>query len=487
MSFSWDHDYSPLDWPRDGRELLRVKARYPAYWKAADLDLFDGRIWRRDPRQRGERASQQLPFTPAAFARWSQRIKVTLRNLETDTFLGAGITTAIVGADGYPIGGGVFSSSGGLGRGDSYEADVYSPLPTDRQLRVASTDYSDWLRSYVSVLLPQRRPAEANRQVQVRVGFPFWGTTGQPEAERFGELLGDADPVIARSELARTWALSKELRAGAATPFEYVQRVEDHLGQGFAYSERPPASADTLEGFLFDAKIGFCQQFSGAEALLLRMAGIPARVATGFTTGSFDEKQKEYVVRDLDAHSWVEVWFPEFGWVTRDPTPASSPPRSQPNEGDLDGTGRLAGAPDLGGERLSDLESGRALAQEQGTNWVALGIVGGLALIALAGGAVALRRSRRRRPPPALRPLADFERALRRARFDATPGTTLSAMERTFAGWPGAAGYVRALREQRYSGRPAEPTAEQRRGLRAALARDAGTLRAWWAVPPRRT
>ena len=96
-------------------------------------------------------------------------------------------------------------------------------------------------------------------------------------------------------------------------------------------------------------------------------------------------------------------------------------------------------------------------------------------------------RRRRLRPPPALRPLADFERALRRARFDAGPGTTLSAMERTFSGWPGAAGYVRALREQRYSGRSAAPTAEQRRGLRAALARDAGTLRAWWAVPPRRT
>ena len=54
-------------------------------------------------------------------------------------------------------------------------------------------------------------------------------------------------------------------------------------------------------------------------------------------------------------------------------------------------------------------------------------------------------------------------------------------------GWPGAAGYVRALREQRYSGRPATPTAEQRRGLRAALARDAGVLRAWWALPPRRS
>ncbi len=103
--------------------------------------------------------------------------------------------------------------------------------------------------------------------------------------------------------------------------------VEDYLGKGFTYSETPPAGSRTLDGFLFDTKQGFCQQFSGAEALLLRMGGIPARVSTGFTSGAFDNKAKEWVVRDLDAHSWVEVWFPGYGWVTRDPTPAASPSR----------------------------------------------------------------------------------------------------------------------------------------------------------------
>ena len=126
------------------------------------------------------------------------------------------------------------------------------------------------------------------------------------------------------------------------------------------------------------------------------MGGIPARVATGFTTGSFDEKQREYVVRDLDAHSWVEVWFPEYGWVTRDPTPASAPPRSQPDEGELGGDGGSAGAPDLGGERLGDLESGRALAEDEGTSPVTYGIGGGAAFLAARG-----RRVRGAPPPPA--------------------------------------------------------------------------------------
>jgi protein-glutamine gamma-glutamyltransferase len=491
VSFSWDHDYSPLDWPRDGRELLRVKAEQGAYWKARELALFDGRTWRQDPRPRGEHVAAQLPASPGNTGRWSQQIRVTVRNLRTETFVTAGITTSVDGESGYPIGGGVFNSPSGLGRGDSYTAEVYTPQPTDRQLRDNTVDhYEDWMRSYLAVYLPEPGAAPTTDPVEersssLRIVWPFWGEEGGPEADGFGGHRGPAEPVLERSELARMWELAQRLRRESATPFEYVQRVEALLDEGYGYSETPPPASETLDGFLFDSKIGFCQQFSGAEALLLRMAGIPARVATGFTPGAFDDRQREFVVRDFDAHSWVEAWFPSFGWVTRDPTPAAAPPRSQPGEDDgAGGPGGSAGAPDLGGERLSDLESGRALAQEEGTSPVTLIVGGLLGAAALVGGALLERRRRRRLPPPAQRPLAEFERALRRARFDGGPGLTLSSIERYFTGWPGAAGYVRALREQRYSGRPAAPTPEQRRGLRAALARDAGVLRSWWALPP---
>jgi transglutaminase-like putative cysteine protease len=487
VSFTWDHDYSPLDWPRDGRELLRVKAAIPAYWKASDLDVFDGRTWRQDPRQRTERPSAQLPENAENVARWSQEMRVTLRNLRTDTFVTAGIATDVRGEDGYPVGGGVYSSTAGLGRGDAYAADVYTPRPSERQLRAAPPLYEDWLRGYLTlfVALPGISDAPDTAALD-RVAFQPWGERGGPRIDTIGEFVS-ARRLLATTDLARAWELAQELKAGAATPLEYVERVEAYLDEGFAYSERPPAAAETLDGFLFDAKIGFCQQFSGAEALLLRMGGIPARVATGFTTGSFDEKQQEYVVRDLDAHSWVEAWFPGIGWVTRDPTPASAPPRAQPGDGESSPvSGASPGAPDLGGERLSDLESGRALAEEERTSPVTYVIGGVLCVVILAGAIVLERRRRRGLPPAAMRPMAEFERALRRANFDAGPSTTLAGMERAFTGWPGAVGYVRALREQRYSGRPAQPTAEQRRGLRAALARDAGTLRAWWALPPRR-
>ena len=62
-------------------------------------------------------------------------------------------------------------------------------------------------------------------------------------------------------------------------------------------------------------------------ALLLRMGGVPARVATGFTTGAYDQNTKSWLVTDVDAHAWVEAWFPHYGWVTFDPTPAAAPAR----------------------------------------------------------------------------------------------------------------------------------------------------------------
>jgi transglutaminase-like putative cysteine protease len=493
VSFSWDHDYSPLDWPRDGREMLRVKARIPSYWKARDLDIFDGITWRADPRPSGVDARVYIPESASAGDRWEQEIEVTLRNLRTDTFVTAGVATGVRGEVGFPAGDGVFVSPNGLGRGDSYSADVYTPRPADRQLREEPPEYGEFMRrfrgSYLAVLpaQPGREPADPLR-VGFRVDWPAWDAAPTPTIERFGTSERAQGKLLEEAGMARLWELARELRAEAETPFEYVELVEDHLADGFAYSETPPESAATLDGFVFDAKIGFCQQFSGAEALLLRMGGIPARVATGFTSGSFDEKQREYVVRDLDAHSWVEAWFPAYGWVTRDPTPTSAPPRSQPGE-DRPGavTGATPGAPDLGGERLGDLESGRQLAQEDGTSATTLKVGGLLAAVVLVGGGLLERRRRRRLPPPAQRPMAEFERALRRARIEGGAGRTLSSIEREYSGWPGAVGYIRALREQRYSNRPpTRPTAEQRRGLRAALARDAGRLRAWWALPPRR-
>jgi hypothetical protein len=322
----------------------------------------------------------------------------------------------------------------------------------------------------------------------VEVEFPRWGTTGQrPEAL---DSLSGRDPQLARTALtqgpyAGVWRLAERLRRGARTQEDYVQEVLRYLGDGFGYSEAPPPAARTLPGFLLDGKVGYCQQFSGAMALLLRMEGVPARVSTGFTSGALDRKTREYVVRDLDAHSWVEVWYPDYGWVTFDPTPASAPPRAQPDEaGTATSAGRAAQAPNFPG----DAPSGRTrqLAPvDGGMPWWQVAL---LALAALAVVGFAVQRLRRRgRAQPAL---DELERALRRTRRDPGPGTTLRTLESAFAGTPAAAAYVRALREARYGGRTGSgPTRSQRRGLRSELGRGggvAGRLRAWWALPPHR-
>ena len=482
LTFAWDHDYGPLKWSRDGRELLRVRAKEKAYWKARNLDRFNGRSWEFEPRA-NEAPTQQWPEDVAAQRRWRQRLRVSVQNVISDTFVSAGVTDSVLGKPGYHIGGGVYAATASLRRGDAYTTTAYTPQPSGRQLRAAGTDYAAWLDRYLVIDLRVPAPPVSGRIVTAR--FPAWGLEGEPTVD--GSVrTEDVRRALEEETLARTWALAQQLREQSASPFEYVERVERHLDSGFTYSESPPASARTLEGFLFDAKTGFCQQFSGAEALLLRMAGIPARVATGFSPGSLDEKTNEYVVRDFDAHSWVEVWFPDLGWVTRDPTPASAPARSQPTDAGPGGPGGTPGgqAPDLGGERITDPLRAPA-PEDAGTPWTVWAALA-IAAVALASAGRLLLRRRRRAPAVGDRPMAEFERALRRARHPGGAGTTLAGLERTFSGWPGAAGYVRALRDQRYSGRAAAPTPAQRRGLRAALARDAGVLRAWWALPPRR-
>ena len=155
--------------------------------------------------------------------------------------------------------------------------------------------------------------------------------------------------MLAGNRLTRTYALSQQLLEDAETQEDYVQAILNYLGdESFTYTESPPPEARTLEGFLFDAKTGYCQQYSGAMALLLRMAGIPARVVTGFSTGATDTKTDEYVVRDFDAHSWVEVYYPDWGWITFDPTPAASPARSQPADAASSGSGTAGSVPRFG-------------------------------------------------------------------------------------------------------------------------------------------
>jgi transglutaminase-like putative cysteine protease len=494
-SFSWDHDYGPLDWPRDGRELLRVRAqKRPAYWKAENLEGFDGIRWREidadvdDPGR---------PENEEALLQGTQEIRVTIRNLSSTQFITAGFADEVDSPTirETPRGDGTWVAGRPLRRGDAYTAVVYTPQTNETQRGDAGNEVarSD-LAHYRRLLLP------ASGDIG-QTGVPLWAFDFPTFGDGFAVLQarnrsntesippGEARRMLRNGPYRRTWQLSQELATGAETEEDFVQAVLAYLRRGFNYSETPPRSASNLDGFLFDAKTGYCQQFSGAMALLLRMGGVPARVVTGFTSGSLDAKTREFVVRDLDAHSWVEVWYRGIGWVTFDPTPATAPPRSQPNEGGASNApAGLAGPPSLGGDRPSD-PGRRSGVVEEGTSWVTYALYGVLAVL-VAVAAALLWRARRRRAgtPPAAFALDELERALRRTGRHPGAGTTLRALEERFSRSPSAAGYVRAVRELRYGGRPGAPTTAQRRGLRAELARGGGLaqrLRAWWALPPR--
>jgi transglutaminase-like putative cysteine protease len=498
-SFDWNHSYGPLKWPRDGRELLRIKARFPAYWKAESLDLYDGKVWRSTSLAQTEAPDFQLSGiqTPG---RWRETIKVTFRNLRSRTFVSAGFPLdtpkGLRGVSQYPTGvAGIIGASRVLRRGDTYTLSVYAPQPNGRELQAAPTDYQPWLAAYRRVYIRDGRGKLAPDPVTgvlepapLVAELPAWGTDDKPVGTREDAPVNPRPeavvPALRRSDLWRSWNLVQQLKRESPTPYQFVLNVEEYLSKGFSYTETPPKSAETLDGFLFKAKQGYCQQFSGSEALLLRLAGIPARVATGFSWGALDSKAKEWVVRDLDAHSWVEVYFPGYGWVTRDPTPAAAPSRrsgapfTSRSGGPVNGDVPQPGFPGAGDPRA------HLAPTDGGFPWVTAIV---LALLALAA-AFALRRYLKRRPLIDRSPLHDLQRALRRARLDAGPATTLAVLERRFAGTPAAAAFVRTLREERYRGGPGEPTGAQRRGLRQELARGGGPrgwLRAWWALPPR--
>ena len=487
-SFSWNHDYGPLDWPRDGREMLRVKAKQPAYWKAESLDVFDGGRWKESESGTREDIDLELPALPAVRERFTQRIKVNVRSLRTRTFVTAGIPTTapdMPGRAAIPNAPpGIYNSSRTLHRGDTYSVNVYTPRPTEKELRAAGAYYDRNFDDYLTldVLDPKLRPTAGAPvgPVPVEAHFPEWAARGvPPDVVRRHVSAGspiqhlDGQKELARSNLKRTWALSQRLRNGANSPVDYVNAVEAYLGgDDFTYTEAPPAKARTLEGFLFDAKTGYCQQYSGAMALLLRMQGIPARVATGFTSGSYDRRAKEYVVRDLDAHSWVEAWFPTYGWVTFDPTPSAAPPRSQ--SGDR-AAGLPGDVPDLGGGGALDPRAGTAATD--GPPW-ALYIGGGvLAALLLAGGSFGVPASR-----PLPRPAARARARAPAHAADAEPGRDAAGargLVRPLARRPGLR--ARAARaalqrpRRRADERPAQGPAE-RAGARGRAARAAARV-----------
>lgn len=499
-AFDWSHDYGPLDWPRDGREVLRIRAREGTYWKATVLADFDGTAWVRS----GAYNPQEVDSELAADRAFRQTIDVVVRNMTSEEYVTAGTTVDILDSPRLrlPAGSGTWrTGSRPLRRGDGYRARVYVPRPAAQILRDAGTDYPDFTRRYLTMRLPQGAPSSPEAYGRrPELLFPRWGEGEQIYALfRRGLPTLDGQERILASPYARTYRLARRLRAASRTPYDFVRQVRARVMRDATYTETPAQRAVPLDAFLFDTREGYCQQFSGAMALLLRMGGVPARIASGFTSGSFSERRGEWVVRDLDAHSWVEAYFPGQGWVAFDPTPEIAPPRAQLADEEEDPAAteeedpREEAAADAGDRNTgAGLGEQDAVASGTGGSFPAGPVLALLALAALVALGLGARQRRSGGPgeDPADPWLAELLRALRRTGRDPRPGTTLAALEHVLRDDPDAAGYVRGARLRRYGPATADdgPTRAQRRALRRFLGDGlgpAGRLRAWWALPPR--
>jgi len=180
-------------------------------------------------------------------------------------------------------------------------------------------------------------------------GLTRWRLQSSPPAS-FQAQLGDP---LRRRALAlpagynpRTIALAEQWRREAGgDDTAIVRRAMDWINRDFGYTlETPLPGRDGVDEFLFDEKKGFCQHFSSSFVVLMRAAGIPARVVTGYAGGIRNPIGDYWVVRKMDAHAWAEVWLPQRGWVRMDPTAAVAPERIYDTLEDRLGAGAASGA-----------------------------------------------------------------------------------------------------------------------------------------------
>jgi transglutaminase-like putative cysteine protease len=217
----------------------------------------------------------------------------------------------------------------------------------------------------------------------------------------------------------RTRTLARELTDQFDNPFAKARAIETYLRREIKYNEKlisPPPGVDRVDYVLFETKEAYCDYYASAMIIMLRSLGIPARFAVGFAQGTFSADLNAYQVVNADAHSWVEVYFPSYGWIDFEPTAAQPgiirlsgsgensgyPYGGQPGPNDSLGPRDLAERPDDLLEQSADVSTlpftltipwmGTQISVPRSViNWGGL-IIGVVLLAGIAGGAVWWRR-----------------------------------------------------------------------------------------------
>jgi len=295
--------------------VMRVRADRPSYWVAETFDRFDGANWSATPTPHSsERLSEDSPFVLPGPA----PSPATQSDLQTFYVVQPSPNLVLHADDAHEVWfptHDLFVSDSdsivspiGLGPGAIYTVQSYVDAPSTDQLRGAAGPAADPL-------------ALLARYTQVPHAY------------------------------SRAQALAESVTAGANSTYDKVESLIAWIAEHTRYSTDIPPLApgqDTVDEFLFGNRTGFCEQISTSLAVMLRSIGIPAREAVGYVPGSYDPITDLYDIEAKDAHAWVQVWFPGYGWQSFDPTAVV--PLANPSPGSTvlhDVTGALGRLPAL--------------------------------------------------------------------------------------------------------------------------------------------
>ena len=325
VRYVWDANYDGIRFPKKKTVVLRIKvpdSKRSLYWRATTLDDYDGSTWKESldlapPRETDvvdvDPEDALLPKDARDERKWIRQ-EVTVEALAENRLIGSGQpvrwepgTSAPV----RPATNGTVLLPDALDRGQRYTVWSYIPDVTAKDLASVEGDYGRELDRYLifgdDLELPDfatpRRDAVMRELVVGEGGWDSWNLGYHEEVyEQARRVVGRAQSPYAAAVAIETWLRSEG---------------------GFVYDEQPPpaGSQRPLPYFLEVTKRGYCQQFAGAMAVMLRLLGIPTRVAAGFTSGEYDAAKREWTVTDHNAHTWVEAYFPGYGWLPFDPTP----------------------------------------------------------------------------------------------------------------------------------------------------------------------
>jgi protein-glutamine gamma-glutamyltransferase len=327
VRYVWDANYGGIEFPAEKTTVLTIRGPERGhYWRASTLETFAGDRWTADRdvflrsgRQVDLSADTLLPQQGRREESWT-RSTVRVEALRDDHLVMPGMAVHVDPGDLGIVeyrGGGVAVVPQGLQHGQRYTVWSYVPEPTPEELSAATPRPSG----------PRFRRNAQERYLEIipRVPAPAFGEGAREE--RLEQLF--TTQLRSRS-LAPYRALYREARrvvGNPQSPYAAAIALEAWFrnGGGFTYDEQPPPAPDgrpPLLHFTLDSKRGYCQHYAGAMALMLRYLGIPARVAVGFTSGTYNEERERWEISNHDAHAWVEVWFEGWGWIPFDPTPA---------------------------------------------------------------------------------------------------------------------------------------------------------------------